>query len=153
MGLITELPFLIRGQGWRLRISFYSRKSTLCRSLSTRFFLNHSSSPPILLIASAGLGSYPWFSLSLSILHHHSLHFDIWITKTACWITDLRGKTESGASLVAQWQRSRLPMQETQVQSLIQEDPTCHRATKPVHHNYWSCALGPWSCNYWAQEP
>ena len=24
----------------------------------------------------------------------------------------------------------------TWVQSLIQEDPTCHRATKPVHHNY-----------------
>ena len=24
---------------------------------------------------------------------------------------------------------------------LIWEDPTCHRATKPVHHNYWVCAL------------
>ena len=27
------------------------------------------------------------------------------------------------ASLVAQWQRTRLPMQETQVRSLCQEDP------------------------------
>ena len=38
-------------------------------------------------------------------------------------------------------------MQETQVSSLIQEDPTCFKATKPVHHNYCStiahnCALG-----------
>ena len=29
-----------------------------------------------------------------------------------------------------------LPMQESQVQSLIQEDPTCCRAAKPVDHNY-----------------
>ena len=29
-------------------------------------------------------------------------------------------------------------MQETQVSSLIQEDPTCFKATKPVHHNYCS---------------
>ena len=24
----------------------------------------------------------------------------------------------------------------TRVQALVQEYPTCHRATKPVHHNY-----------------
>ena len=40
------------------------------------------------------------------------------------------------ASLVAQWIRICLPMQGTQVQSLVQEDPTCHGATKPVRHNY-----------------
>ena len=39
-------------------------------------------------------------------------------------------------SLVAQWLRVRLPMQGTRVRALVQEDPTCHRATKPVHHNY-----------------
>ena len=33
---------------------------------------------------------------------------------------------------------------------LIQEDPTCCRATKPVHHKYWACAPEPRSCNYWA---
>ena len=32
-------------------------------------------------------------------------------------------------------------MQGTWVQSLIREDPTCYGATKPVHHNYWACAL------------
>ena len=32
---------------------------------------------------------------------------------------------------VAQWLGVWLPMQETQVQSLSQEDPTCHRACAP----------------------
>ena len=45
-------------------------------------------------------------------------------------------KRQSRASLVAQWLRIRLPMQGTQVRALVQEDPTCRRATKPVHHNY-----------------
>ena len=41
-----------------------------------------------------------------------------------------------GTSLVAQWLRIRLPMQGTRVRALVQEDPTCRRATKPVRHNY-----------------
>ena len=36
------------------------------------------------------------------------------------------------------WYRRRLPRQETQVRSLVQEDSTCHGAIKPMHHNYWS---------------
>ena len=40
------------------------------------------------------------------------------------------------ASLVVQWLRICLPMKGTQVQSLVWEDPTCHGATKPMHHNY-----------------
>ena len=47
-----------------------------------------------------------------------------------CNIVDL------GTSLVVQWLRICLPMQGTRVPSLVQEDPTCCRATKPVHHNY-----------------
>ena len=39
-------------------------------------------------------------------------------------------------SLVAQWLRIRLPMQGTRVRALVQEDPTCRGATKPMHHNY-----------------
>ena len=39
-------------------------------------------------------------------------------------------------SLVAQWLGIHLLMQRTGVRALVQEDPTCHRATKPVHHNY-----------------
>ena len=39
-------------------------------------------------------------------------------------------------SLVAQWLRICLSMQGTRVHSLVWEDPTCHGATKSVHHNY-----------------
>ena len=45
-------------------------------------------------------------------------------------------KTGTGTSLVAQWLRICLPMQGTRVRALAQEDPTCHKATKPVRHNY-----------------
>ena len=44
-------------------------------------------------------------------------------------------------------------MQETLVRALVQEDPTCRRAAKPVRHNYWACALEPASHNYWAHVP
>ena len=37
--------------------------------------------------------------------------------------------------------RIRLPMQATKVQFLVQGDPTCLRATRPVSHNYWASAL------------
>ena len=46
-----------------------------------------------------------------------------------------------GASLVAQWLRIRLPMQETWVRALVREDPTCRKAAGPAHHNYQACAL------------
>ena len=41
----------------------------------------------------------------------------------------------SGDSVVKK-KKAHLPMQEKQVQPLIWEDPMCHRATKPVCHNY-----------------
>ena len=43
---------------------------------------------------------------------------------------------QEGASLVVQWLRICLPMQETWVRALVQEDPTCRGATKPMRHNY-----------------
>ena len=49
--------------------------------------------------------------------------------------------------------KNRLPMQGTRVRALVREDPTCHRAAKPVSHNYWACTLEPASHNYWAFEP
>ena len=39
-------------------------------------------------------------------------------------------------SPVAQWLRIRLPMQGTQVQARVREDPTCHGATKPVRRSH-----------------
>ena len=40
-------------------------------------------------------------------------------------------KVKAWISLVLQWIRIRLPMQGTQVQSLVWEDATCRRATNP----------------------
>ena len=64
--------------------------------------------------------------------------------------TTIKKKRIWGTSLVAQWLRIRLPMQGTRVRALVREDPTCRGATKPMHHNYWACALEPTSHNYWA---
>ena len=41
-------------------------------------------------------------------------------------------------SLVTQWLGSCLPMQRIQVWSLVGEEVTCRRATKPVPHNHWA---------------
>ena len=46
--------------------------------------------------------------------------------------------------------RNPLPMQETQVQALIQEEPICWGTTKPTHYNYWTYALEPQTHNKWA---
>ena len=34
-------------------------------------------------------------------------------------------------------------MQGTRVRALVREDSTCHGATKPERHNYWTCTLEP----------
>ena len=44
-------------------------------------------------------------------------------------------KVHIRASLMVQWLRISLAMQETQVRSLVWEDPTSKRTTKPMHHN------------------
>ena len=51
-------------------------------------------------------------------------------------MNDFLIKSQIRASLVAQWVRIHMPMKGTWVQSLIWEDSTSCRATKPVHHNY-----------------
>ena len=79
-----------------------------------------------------------------------------WITNTEIEtvIKNLpANKGPGGTSLVEQWLRIHLPMQGTRVQALVREDPTCRGAPKPVHHNYWACALEPMSHNYWAHVP
>ena len=39
----------------------------------------------------------------------------------------------------------RLPMKKTQVQTLVQEDPTCLRATKAMRCNYWTVHYNCWT--------
>ena len=59
------------------------------------------------------------------------------INKTKTWFFEKINKIDKpGTSLVVQRLRIRLPMQGTRVQALVWEDLTCHRATKPVRHNY-----------------
>ena len=41
-------------------------------------------------------------------------------------------------------------MEESWVQSLVWKDPTILGAPKPMHHNYWACALEPKSRSYWS---
>ena len=45
-------------------------------------------------------------------------------------------------SLVVQWLRICLPMQGTQVPTLVREDDICCEAAQPAHHNYCARALG-----------
>ena len=45
---------------------------------------------------------------------------------------------------MAQWQRIRLPMQETGVQSLVWQDPTCLGAAKLMRHGYLSLCSRAW---------
>ena len=59
-------------------------------------------------------------------------------------------KIKFWTSLVVQWLRMCLPMQGTQVPSLVQEDSTCHKATKPVGQNYWARALEPACLSCWS---
>ena len=76
-----------------------------------------------------------------------------WCGKTCISVNLTLSLRKWGASLVAQWLRIHLPTRGTRVRALVQEDPTCCGATKPVCHNYWACALQPASHNYGAREP
>ena len=88
----------------------------------------------------------------------HYIHHDISISsKGYIWFpfievikTFFLKTNPIGASLVAQWWSIHLPMQESQVRSLIWDDLTCCGVTKPMHHTYWACALQPRSHNCWS---
>ena len=73
--------------------------------------------------------------------HTHYLHPQIFFSI----FVNPPSKLPCQASLVAQWIRIHLPVQGTQVQSLVQEDSTCCRATMPACHNY--CVPRVMPCN------
>ena len=64
---------------------------------------------------------------------------DYWVISESNPKRHMRGtgrrKGPVGTSLGVQWLRIPLPMQGTQVPSLVWEDLTCRRATKPAPHN------------------
>ena len=68
-------------------------------------------------------------SIALTTLERPTLLISKWFLSGLPWC--LSGK------------RIRLPVQETQVRSLVREDPPCRRAAKPTYHNYWACVLEP----------
>ena len=75
--------------------------------------------------------------------HHQSDHI-IPLLKTCQWLPPhLEQKLKSWTPLVVQWLRIHLPTQGTWVCSLVQVDPTCLGAIKPVCWNYWACVLEP----------
>ena len=89
-----------------------------------------------------------------AVPHTHRIHV-LHVSKHRPWVSFFTYKIEKikpvfWTSLMAQCLRIRLSMQGTQVRALVQEDPTCHGAAKPVRHNYWACALEAASHNYWS---
>ena len=68
-------------------------------------------------------------------------HITIW---KISWITVILKNTWSRTSLVVQWLRIHLPIQETWVRFLLQEDSSCCEATEPTCYNCCSsCPLEP----------
>ena len=53
-------------------------------------------------------------------------------------------------SLLVPRLRIYLLMQRTRIRSLVWEDATCCRATKPVHHNHWGGVLEPTCHSGWS---
>ena len=69
------------------------------------------------------------FARTYQIVHYKGVN----LVYANCTSTNLFFKKRRiGLPWGVQWIRIQLPMQETQVQSLVQEDPTCCRATKAV---------------------
>ena len=84
----------------------------------------------------------------------YSLSITLWVfSQSSNWIYAAIKNVCLGTSLVAQWLRICLPVQGTQVRSLVREDSKCHGAAKPVHDNSWACDLEPMSHKYWAHVP
>ena len=68
-------------------------------------------------------------SIIEAVLEIDKLWYFSYISIFSNWI-------EQGTSLVAQWIGFHQPMQGKWVQSLVQEDTTCHMATESTHGNY-----------------
>ena len=81
-----------------------------------------------------------------------SEELSLWVVQVTTNFVQVQEET-GGASLVVQWWRLHLPVQETWVQSLILEGPTCLRAMRPMRHNYWAWALELGNHNCWAHVP
>ena len=83
--------------------------------------------------------------------HHMCIMGSPVLMKHSTWLKKKYfSKGITRTSLVVQQLRILLPMQGTQVQSLVQEDSSCHGATKSMYRKYWACALDSRSHNCWS---
>ena len=73
--------------------------------------------------------------------NNHPIKLGDKIFNSECTILPENIKIYCGTSLVVQWLRIHLPTQGTQAWSLVWQDPTCHRASKPLSCNYWSPSI------------
>ena len=91
------------------------------------------------LLQSAGFHYTTFLMVSFLVLPSHCFS-----TSAAHWnhLESFKKILVSGASLVAQWLRTCLPMQGTRVRALVWEDLTCRGATGPVSLRYWACVSG-----------
>ena len=90
--------------------------------------LTHSSLSHILPPSWPKLWLFFWSLFGYGIIHFEILHATKQNFETL--IKCIR------TSLVVQWLRICLPVQKTWIPSLVQEDSTLCRATKPMCHNY-----------------
>ena len=110
----------------------------------------------VLRVDGKGEGGFPWVKIERRITlvqkyrHWNLIHQDcpppvsLWsvhflisllpITVTLLFTTMCAWECLAVTSLVVQWLRTCRPVQGTRVQSLVWEDSTCHKATKPTHH-------------------
>ena len=63
------------------------------------------------------------------------------------------GKSNKGLPPGGPVVENSLPMQGMQAPSLVREDSTGSKATKPVGHDYWASTIEPESHSYWVQAP
>ena len=80
------------------------------------------------------------------------------VPKARLWVSVFSKKKGGGGFKKSFWRLSwwsviKNPPADTGDTSLIQEDPTCCGAAKPMRHSYWACALEPGKCNCWAHVP
>ena len=86
---------------------------------------SHSSAPHV----PPGWGTAVGDSLHLCLSNRRKKH---WWQAALDPSQELIRNSDSGASLAIQWLKTCLPTQSTQVQSLVWEDPICHKATQPA---------------------
>ena len=101
-----------------------------------RFFLHHRASHQPVSTGAATRSQSPWpRRIGQQQPQGATGRFGFVLKKEIQKLAYLKDSNSLGTSLVAQWLGIRLPTQGTRVRALVQEDPTCHGATKPVRHN------------------